>query len=134
MATLNTGYLQSNRGVIKILQIIAAIVVGTFLCFSWHRSCFYDYRLSYPAVLNTIVLIINIVLLILNFADVNIFQLERVYTIVSTVLFLVAAIFVIWFIVMYQMTWQLFVAAAGVIVLFVLFLWDVKILQGEAPN
>nr|CAD2183062.1 unnamed protein product [Meloidogyne enterolobii] len=47
--SLNTGYLQTNRGVIKILQIIFGFIVCSLLCYYWYggRTCFYEGRLGF---------------------------------------------------------------------------------------
>lgn len=78
---------------------------------------------------------INIVLLVLNFLNIGAWGLERIYSIVCTVLFLIAAALVIWFIIEYNTSRSTLIASAALItVQFFLYMWDVKILQGEASN
>uniref|UniRef100_A0A915AHN2 MARVEL domain-containing protein n=2 Tax=Parascaris TaxID=6254 RepID=A0A915AHN2_PARUN len=134
---INTRYLSSNRGVIKIIQIVVGFIICSLLCASWHggRSCFGEGRLGYCSGLNFVVLIINIVLFVINFLNILAWRLERVYSVVCTVLFLVASILIVWFIVEINADrTSLIIAAICIIVEFFLFLWDVKILQGDAPN
>jgi len=137
MANLNTGYLSSNRGIIKILQIICGFIVSSLLCANWYggRSCFGEGRLGYCSGLNFVVVVINIVLFILNFINLAAYRMERLYSVICTVLFLVASVLIIWYIVEYNVQRGVLIASAVFIIIeFILFLWDVKILQGEAPN
>jgi len=133
----NSRYLQTNRGVIKIIEIIIGIVLCSLLCGTWYggRNCFYDGRLGYCSGLNFVILIINIVVFILNLLNLTMYQAERLYAIAGTVLFLIAAILIIWYIIEYDVSRGAMVAAAVLLtIMFVLFLWDVKIQQGEASN
>jgi len=137
MANLNTGYLSTNRGIIKILQIICGFIVCSLLCANWYggKSCFGEGRIGFVSGLNFVVVIINIVLFILNFLNLAVWKLERLYSVVATVLFLVATVLIIWFIIEYNLSRGALIAAAVFVVIeFLLFLWDVKILQGESPN
>lgn len=137
MATLNTAYLSSNRGIIKILQIICGFIVCSLLCATWYggRSCFGEGRLGYCSGLNFVVVVINIVLFILNFINLAVWKMERLYSVICTILFLVATVLIIWYIVEYNVQRGVLIASAVFMAVeFLLFLWDVKILQGEAPN
>jgi len=137
MANLNTGYLSTNRGIIKILQIICGFIVCSLLCANWYggRNCFGEGRLGYVSGLNFVIVIINIVLFILNFVNLAVWKLERLYSVIATVLFLVATVLIIWYIIEYNSSRGTLIASAVFIVIeFFLFLWDVKILQGESPN
>ncbi|ETN75225.1 hypothetical protein NECAME_00636 [Necator americanus] len=98
--SLNTRYLSTNRGIIKILQIVAGFIICSLLCAQWYggRSCFGEGRLGFCSGLNFICVVINIVLFVLNFLNIG--------------------------------AWGL----ALIVCQFFLFLWDVKILQGEASN
>ncbi|VDN59661.1 unnamed protein product [Dracunculus medinensis] len=98
---INTRYLSSNRGIIKIIQIVLGFIICSLLCASWHggRSCFGEGRLGYCSSLNFIVLVINIVLFVLNFLNIIAWRLERIYSVICTLLFLVAVILIIWFII-----------------------------------
>ncbi|MFH4976411.1 hypothetical protein AB6A40_003120 [Gnathostoma spinigerum] len=134
---LNTGYLSTNRGIIKIIQIAIGFIVCSLLCSAWHggRSCFGEGRLGFCSGLNFVVLIVNIVLFVLNFITIAVWNLERIYSTVCTILFLIASILIIWFILdMHTSRTFLILSAICMVVEFLLFLWDVKILHGEAPN
>ncbi|VDN07298.1 unnamed protein product [Thelazia callipaeda] len=98
---LNTRYLSSNRGLIKIIQIILGFVVCSLLCASWHggRSCFGEGRLGFCSGLNFVVLIINIILFIMNLLNISAWKIERIYSVVCTVLFLIASVLIIWFVI-----------------------------------
>jgi hypothetical protein len=137
MATLNTGYLSSNRGIIKILQIISGFIVSSLLCANWYggQSCFGEGRIGYCSGLNFVIVIINIVLFILNFINLSVWRMERFYSVIATVLFLVATVLIVWYIIDHNVQRGVLIASAVFILIeFLLFLWDVKILQGEAPN
>lgn len=137
MGGLNTNYLTTNRGVIKIIQIVLGFIICSLLCATWHggKSCFYEGRIGSVSGLNFIILIINIVLYILNFLNVSVWKLEKIYSIVATILFLIAAIVLIWFIIVHEDNRNFMIASTVLIATqFFLFLWDVKILQGEASN
>ncbi|KHN83118.1 hypothetical protein Tcan_17081 [Toxocara canis] len=134
---INTHYLGSNRGIIKIIQIVVGFIICSLLCASWHggRSCFGEGRLGFCSGLNFVILIINIVLFVINFLNIVAWKLERIYSVVATVLFLVASILIVWFIIEVNADrTSLIITAICIIAEFFLFLWDVKILQGEAPN
>ncbi|KAK6759763.1 hypothetical protein RB195_021369 [Necator americanus] len=135
--SLNTRYLSTNRGIIKILQIVAGFIICSLLCAQWYggRSCFGEGRLGFCSGLNFICVVINIVLFVLNFLNIGAWGLERIYSVVCTVLFLIASALIIWFIIEYNTSRSTLIASAALIVCqFFLFLWDVKILQGEASN
>ncbi|CAD5235381.1 unnamed protein product [Bursaphelenchus xylophilus] len=132
----DSNYLSSHRGIIKIAQIIIGIVIVSLTCGNvfGHGSCFKEGRISYTSGLNSVTLIINIVFLILNLLELSQLSLERIYTFVGTVLFLIAAILIVWLIVVNDHRGGYITIAALVIIQFLLFLWDSKILQGEASN
>ncbi|VDN81395.1 unnamed protein product [Brugia pahangi] len=155
--SLNTRYLSSNRGIIKIVQIVLGFVICSLLCTSWYggRSCFGEGRIGFCSGLNFVVLIINIVLFIINFLNITAWKMvyidseifhsllfhyfivleERVYSAICMVLFLVAIILIIWFIVeVSNNQTYLIITTVCFIVECLLFLRDVKILQGEASN
>ncbi|VDO51378.1 unnamed protein product [Haemonchus placei] len=135
--SLNTRYLSTNRGIIKILQIVCGFIICSLLCAQWYggKSCFGEGRLGFCSGLNFICVVINIVLLVLNFLNIGAWGLERIYSVICTILFLIAAALIIWFIIEYNTSRSTLIASAALIVCqFFLFLWDVKILQGEASN
>ncbi|GMR31649.1 hypothetical protein PMAYCL1PPCAC_01844 [Pristionchus mayeri] len=134
---LNTRYLQSNRGIIKILQIIFGFIICSLLCGNWWggRSCFGEGRLGFCSGLNFVVVIINIVLFVINFLNISSIKLEKTYSVVACVLFLIASALMIWFVIENNSGRGWLISSTVLIVVeFFLFLWDVKILQGEASN
>uniref|UniRef100_A0A914C8F6 MARVEL domain-containing protein n=1 Tax=Acrobeloides nanus TaxID=290746 RepID=A0A914C8F6_9BILA len=134
---LNTHYFGTNRGIIKIAQIILGFVISAFLCGAWYggEKCFGNGKLSFVSGLNFVLLVINIVLVILNFVELGMWKLERIYSIIGAVLFLVAAAIFLWYMIQDNDSsgWRI-ATLVMVFVQFLLFLWDVKILQGESPN
>ena len=114
------------------------------------RSCFYEGRLGYASGLNFVVLIgesncrlwplkpaavfsVNIVLLVLNILSVSSYNLEKLYSIVTCVLFLIAAALLVWMLVVHVLhtgeNWRMIAAVVLVCVQFVLFLYDVSLSQ-----
>ncbi|PAV79847.1 hypothetical protein WR25_14759 [Diploscapter pachys] len=134
--SLNTRYLTSNRGIIKIIQIICGFVICSVLCGNWYggEQCFTSGRTGFVSGLNFVCVIINIVLLILNFLNINCWGLEKIYSIVATVLFLIASGIMVWYVIDTRSRGWPITTTVLVIVEFLLYLWDVKILQGEASN
>jgi len=132
----NSLYLRSTHGIVKILQIVLGFIICSFLCATWYgRSCFSEGRLGYCSGLNFVIVIINIVIFILNIINLNIWSLERVYSIIAAILFLIAAVLIIWFLIEVNNPPGWLIAATVLIIIeFILFLWDVKILQGESAN
>ncbi|KHJ90779.1 hypothetical protein OESDEN_09367 [Oesophagostomum dentatum] len=112
--SLNTRYLSTNRGIIKILQIVAGFIICSLLCAQWYggRSCFGEGRLGFCSGLNFICVVINIVLFVLNFLNISAWGLERIYSVVCTVLFLIAAALIIWFIIEYNTSRGTLIASA----------------------
>ncbi|KAI1704752.1 hypothetical protein Ddc_16047 [Ditylenchus destructor] len=136
MTTINTNYFGTNRGIIKILQIVIGFILSSLVYGNWYGGYryYHDGRLSFVSSLNTVVIIINIVVLILHVLDVEIFKFERIYSIIATILFLLASILIIWISIEVNMHGSTIIASCLIVTLFLLFLWDVKIIQGEAPN
>ncbi|GMR39084.1 hypothetical protein PMAYCL1PPCAC_09279, partial [Pristionchus mayeri] len=89
------------RGVIKILQIVFGLIICSLLCGNWWggRSCFGEGRLGFCSGLNFVVVIINIVLFTLNLLSVASLPLEKLYSAVASVLFLIASVLLIWFVI-----------------------------------
>ena len=134
---LNTRYLQSNRGIIKVLQIVLGFIICSLLCATWKggSSCFGEGRLGFASGLNFVCVVINIVLFVINFLNIGAIQLEKTYSIIVCVLFLIASALMVWWLVQYNFNSNQLIAATVLMVCqFLLFLWDVKILQGEASN
>uniref|UniRef100_A0A914CUN6 MARVEL domain-containing protein n=1 Tax=Acrobeloides nanus TaxID=290746 RepID=A0A914CUN6_9BILA len=135
---LKTEYLSTNRGIIKIIQIVIGIILSMMVCRYWEGGrgiCFNDFRTGYMGALNYIVLILNVMWFILNLINIKNWKIERIYAIICTVLFFVALGLLIYYFVA-----QHYDAAYNIIgmilvgVIAGLFLWDVKILQGESSN
>lgn len=134
---MNTRYLSSNRGIIKIVQIVLGFVVCSLLCTSWYggRSCFGEGRIGFCSALNFVALIINLVLFIVNLLNISTWKMERIYSAVCMILFLIASILIIWFMIEMNTTQTSFIITTiCLVVVCFLFLWDLKILQGEASN
>jgi hypothetical protein len=89
---INTRYLSTNRGIIKILEIVVGIIVCSLLCYKWYggKSCFGEGRIGFASGLNFVMLIINVVLFLLNVLDLAVYKLERLYSVIGTILFIVA--------------------------------------------
>jgi len=137
MAGLNTNYLSSNRGLIKVIQIIVGIIIALFLCATWsaRKSCFYEGKIGSISGFNFVILIINVVLYVINILNVSVWRMEKLYSVVTTILWLIAAVVIVWYIMMHEDNRNFMIASAALIIAqFFLFLWDVKILQGEAHN
>jgi hypothetical protein len=81
MVTLNTNYLSTNRGIIKIVQIVIGFILSGWLIGGiWHTRdgtayAFGDARLGYVSTMNSVVVIINIVLLVLNLLNLAVWKL-----------------------------------------------------------
>jgi len=141
-------YLKSNRCVIKIVEIIIGFILCALLCGPWYgkpwyeHGCFYhDGRVGFCSGLNFVVLVVNIIVFVLNLANFSsIWQLERIYNLVGTILFLIASVLIVWHIMYYYgnnydgVHGWLIISAILVVIMFVLFLMDVKIQHGTAPN
>uniref|UniRef100_A0AC35FLW3 MARVEL domain-containing protein n=1 Tax=Panagrolaimus sp. PS1159 TaxID=55785 RepID=A0AC35FLW3_9BILA len=137
MAEFILGYLSSNRGIIKIFQIIIGIILCSFLCAYQYgvRSCFGEGRVGFTSGLNVIVLIANIVFLVLGLLTLNVTKLDHIYSVVCAVLFAIAAALFLWYMIQYDtFVYNHVLVAVLIFVQFLLFLWDVKILTGRAPN
>ncbi|CEF70050.1 Hypothetical protein SRAE_2000469100 [Strongyloides ratti] len=130
---MNSNYFTSSRGIIKISQIIAGLVVSSFLC-SGSGLCFGEGRVGSASFFNSICVIINIVLLILNFLSITNYKFEKIYSIVSAVLFIIAVALMIWYFLQYQIRFWNIITTVLMIIQIILFIWDYKILSGEAPN
>ncbi|KAH7708611.1 Protein M60.4 b [Aphelenchoides avenae] len=141
---LNTAYFTTSRGAIKITQIILGIVIASVLCTSTYDShytvyCYNEPRLGYVSVLNIVTLIINIVILILVLFRAALWKIERFYSVICTVLFLIACGLIIWFVIEFSLQYQpssaaLIATTVCVILMAALYIWDVRILQGEAAD
>jgi len=124
---LNSHYFKTNRGIIKILQII----IGVIVC----KRFLTDVTVGFVSELNFAALVINVIFLLLNFTSLNKPEAERVYSIVATVLFLISVILNLWAAVSNSASiGSLMLSATFMAMLFMLFLWDVKIQQGESAN
>ncbi|KAH7711012.1 Protein M60.4 b [Aphelenchoides avenae] len=91
-----------------ITQIILGIVIASVLCTSTYASsytvyCYNEPRLGYVSVLNIVTLIINIVILILVLFKASLWKIERFYSVICTVLFLIACGLIIWFVIEFSL-------------------------------
>ncbi|CAK5095219.1 unnamed protein product [Meloidogyne enterolobii] len=119
MGGLNTGYLSTNRGIIKVLQIICGFITCGLLCANiWGgRSCFYDGciikiilktkyfslgRVGFASSLNFVIVVINVVLFFLNLLNATIYRMERLYSVIGVILFIIAFGIMIWYLIEYE--------------------------------
>nr|CAD2183059.1 unnamed protein product [Meloidogyne enterolobii] len=137
MGGLNTGYLSTNRGIIKVLQIICGFFTCGLLCTTaWGgRSCFYDGRVGFASSLNFVIVVINVVLFFLNLLNATIYRMERLYSVIGVILFIIAFGIMIWYLIEYEVGRNQLIGATVLIgVQMVLFIWDYQILHGQAFN
>jgi hypothetical protein len=85
---LNTDYLKTNRGIIKIIEIILGIIIASLLCATElgrydSRGCYGDSRPGYTGTLNLIMLVCNIVFFIFNFINFTIYKVVSTYILVE---------------------------------------------------
>jgi len=132
-----TAYLSTNRGVAKMLQVIRGFIICSLLCVNWYngRSCLFEYRISFAASLSFFVVILNICIFFLNFLNLGMIKVERIYSIICSLLFLIAAFLLIWFVVQKE-THRVYLIVAAVLILIesLLFLLDIKIIAGEISD
>ncbi|KAE9551601.1 hypothetical protein FO519_005175 [Halicephalobus sp. NKZ332] len=130
----NGDYLSTTRGVQKLVQIILGIVVCSVLCGNWYggTSCFGDGRLGYVSGLNFIIVLINVVLFLLNLFSIDTQKFEKLYTLIASILFLIAAALMVWHLIATGL-WSFWYIATTIciIVIFLTLLWDYRIVGGE---
>ncbi|CAJ0583941.1 unnamed protein product, partial [Mesorhabditis spiculigera] len=132
---VNTGYMQTQRGIIKILEIVLGFIVCCMICTSLFggRSCFSDFRMSFTSALCFVATVINVVLFIMNFLSMGPANLERIYSLVAAVLFLIAAILILWFLIEMSSGRVLLIFTFILLILqLALYAFDFKILHGLA--
>jgi TRAP-type mannitol/chloroaromatic compound transport system permease small subunit len=79
--------------------------------------------------------IINIVIFILNLLSLTNYGLEQIIALVGTILFLIASVLLIWLAIEKNNDHVRFIIPVVLVVVqFVLHLYDLKILRGEASN
>uniref|UniRef100_A0A7E4ZQM6 MARVEL domain-containing protein n=1 Tax=Panagrellus redivivus TaxID=6233 RepID=A0A7E4ZQM6_PANRE len=130
----NSDYLTTSRGVQKIVQIILGFVVCSVLCANWYggSSCFGEGRLGFVSGLNFVVVIINIIVFILNLCNIRTHKFERFYSLIATVLFVVAAILLVWYLISTGIwNFWLIVTLIAVVVIFFTLLWDYRLLSDQ---
>uniref|UniRef100_A0A183CKE5 MARVEL domain-containing protein n=1 Tax=Globodera pallida TaxID=36090 RepID=A0A183CKE5_GLOPA len=92
-------------------------------------------QVGFASGLNFVIVVINIVLFFLNFLTVTVYRIERLYSVIGTILFIIAFVCMVWFVIEYAYhREQLIVATVFIGIQMVLFIWDYKILHGEAYN
>ncbi|KAI6217989.1 hypothetical protein M3Y99_01737900 [Aphelenchoides fujianensis] len=133
LTAADTPYALSKRGLRKLLQIVIGFIICLLLYASWYggHSCFGEGRLSYASGLNFVVVVINIGLFVLNVWNVNnIRQVDFWMSMIFTVLYLIGTWVNLFCIFQHLEHWMLLTASTVLIcVEFVLFLFDVKILN-----
>ncbi|CAJ0583059.1 unnamed protein product, partial [Mesorhabditis spiculigera] len=130
----NSRYWQTNRGIIKILQIIIGLLIsGSWGLYRGHGN--YQTNTGYS--INSLCLLINIVFFVLHLINIKNYKLERVYTIIGMILYIIIAALIIWhcfdYHEKYGLGWDLpyvfiYVGMA------ILYLWDFQILNGDASD
>uniref|UniRef100_A0AC34RMX6 MARVEL domain-containing protein n=1 Tax=Panagrolaimus sp. JU765 TaxID=591449 RepID=A0AC34RMX6_9BILA len=130
----NGDYLSGARGIQKIIQIILGFIICSVLCANWYggTSCFRDGRLGYVSGLNFVVVIINIILFIMNLISIETRKFERIYALIATILFFIAAALLIWHLIATGL-WNFWLIATTicVIVIFFTLLWDYRLAGGQ---
>ncbi|KAI6216984.1 High-affinity choline transporter 1 [Aphelenchoides fujianensis] len=129
----NSAYLGSNRGVVKIAQIIMGFVICSVLCANWYggSSCFGEGRVGFVSGLNFLMLLVNIIIFLLNLCNVHLGRLEYFFNVLSTILYLIAAGLFLWVLIQWGDWgfWRIVVLVMLVIFVF-LYSWD----SGLAPT
>lgn len=61
-AKMNTRYVTSNRGLIKIIEIIVGVIICSLLCYKWYggQNCFGEGRVGFASGLNFVILVSDI--------------------------------------------------------------------------
>ncbi|KAI1726363.1 hypothetical protein DdX_03081 [Ditylenchus destructor] len=125
----NSSYLTSDRGIAKLVQIILGLVVCAIMCANWYggSSCFGEGRLGYASGLNFVIVVINIILFLLNLFNIRLYRIEQFYNVVSSILFLIAIILLVWYMIASSAwgAWMI-VAAICILIIFALFQYDFK--------
>ncbi|GMT01772.1 hypothetical protein PENTCL1PPCAC_23946, partial [Pristionchus entomophagus] len=130
---LNTRYLQSNRGLIKILQIVFGFILHSQLCGNWYDSCFGSGRLGFCSGLNYVALIVNILMFAIKLLNLGSLNIEHSYAVIGSILFLVASALAVWLLIEAHSSRHIGTAVLIIAELF-LFQWDVKIMEGKSSN
>jgi len=134
---LNTRYLSSRHGVIKLLQIVLGFVICSLLCANWYggTSCFGEGRLGFASGLNFVVVIINMVIFVCCLLNIGFWRLERLYSSIVALLFLIAVILLIW-LALASRDWPAWLIISTILMAIelLLFLNDLTILRGDEPN
>ncbi|KAH7729293.1 Protein M60.4 b [Aphelenchoides avenae] len=128
---MTSKYVSTDRGVVKIAEIIIGFAVCAILCANWYggSSCFGEGRLGFSSGLNFVVVVINIVLFVLNVCSLEVLpnNLERLFNLVASILFFIAGILLVWYIVEWgAWTAWLIIATICVFVLSLLHMWDFR--------
>ncbi|KAH7720652.1 Protein M60.4 b [Aphelenchoides avenae] len=139
MVHVTTNYCSSNRGIVKFAQMIICGVILILMVIVGFEKVFEEGgQLAFCLVLTAVVLIILIIFFVLNAFGFGAWRLERAFAVFCIFLFVVAFALLLWYVIVKWHTSShtfYFVACAVLTALLCFFfLWDVKILQGEASN
>ncbi|CAJ0583072.1 unnamed protein product, partial [Mesorhabditis spiculigera] len=135
MVKLDTNYLTTRRGLIRIALIVCGFAVCTLLCNDWYggKSCFNEGRLGGVSGANFIAVVVNIVFFVLAFLSITNYSFERLWALIGAIVFAICAAFMIWYIIEDGLKNNVtLLPTALVVVEFLLFVWDWQILRGEA--
>jgi K+ transporter len=123
----NSHYLGTDRGICKIIQIIAGIALCSILCGNWYggQACFAEGRLGYVSGLNFVLLLINVVVFFINLCNIRIARLEYFYNVIASILLFIATVLLLWYMIQFGdwRVWRI-ITLVGIVVLLMHYLWD----------
>ncbi|CAD5227040.1 unnamed protein product [Bursaphelenchus xylophilus] len=119
---INSHYVSTDRGITKLVQIILGFVICSVLCANWYggASCFSEGRIGFTSGLNFVALLINILLFILNLCEFCAPKLESIYNLIMTLLFIVATVLFLWYMIQYSAWGVWMIVTAVILVIMVL--------------
>uniref|UniRef100_A0A915MA98 Uncharacterized protein n=1 Tax=Meloidogyne javanica TaxID=6303 RepID=A0A915MA98_MELJA len=87
-------------------------------------------RVGFASSLNFVIVVINVVLFFLNLLNATIYRMERLYSVIGVILFIIAFGIMIWYLIEYEIGRNQLIGATVLIgVQMVLFIWDYQILH-----
>ncbi|KHN71591.1 hypothetical protein Tcan_03752 [Toxocara canis] len=136
---LNRGYLVSEHGTCKIAQIIVGATSFSLLCSTSFRhegaNCFQERQIAFCSFSIFISTFLNIGFFVVNLLGHNVWNLERIYSVFSTAIFLTASLLILLFVIeREQKSGWLLIATMLILFLLVLYLWDVKVVWCQWCN